>query len=57
MYSYRSSLAHGGTPDFNGKFQLLGNGDQALELLKYTVKEVLRQFLIEPRLIVDLRNC
>lgn len=57
MYSYRSSLAHGGAPDFNGELNLLGNGDQALKLLKYTVKGVLRQSLIEPRLIVDLRNC
>ena len=57
MYSYRSSLAHGGAPDFNGELHLLGNSDQALKLLKNTVKGVLRQSLIEPRLIVDLRNC
>jgi hypothetical protein len=57
MYSYRSSLAHGGAPDFNGELHLLGNGDQALKLLKCTVKGVLRQSLIEPRLIIDLRNC
>lgn len=57
MYRYRSSLAHGGAPDFNGELHVLGNRDQALKLLKYTVKGVLRQSLIEPRLIVDLRNC
>lgn len=57
MYSYRSSLAHGGTPDFKGDLQLLGDGKRALKLLKDTVKGVLRQSLIEPQLIVDLRNC
>ncbi len=57
MYSYRSTLAHGGAPDFNRELRLLGSGDQALTLLKYSVKGVLRQSLIEPRLIVDLRNC
>ncbi len=57
MYSYRSCLAHGGAPDFDGELRLLGNGDQALNLLKHAVKAVLRQSLIEPRLVVDLRSC
>jgi hypothetical protein len=57
MYSYRSCLAHGGEPDFKGDLQLLGNPDRALNLLKQTVTGVLRQALIEPQLIVDLRNC
>jgi hypothetical protein len=57
MYSYRSCLAHGGVPDFENDLQLLQGPDQALELLKQTVKSVLRQILIEPQLINDLRNC
>ena len=57
MYGYRSCLAHGGTPDFKGELQLLEDSDRALKLLKSTVKGILRQSLIEPRLIVDLRNC
>jgi hypothetical protein len=57
MYSYRSCLAHGGEPDFKGDLQLLGNPDRALKLLKETVRCVLRQSLIEPQLILDLRSC
>ena len=57
MYGYRSSLAHGGTPDFKNEFQSLGDHRVALKLLKWTVKGVLRQALIEPQLIADLRNC
>jgi hypothetical protein len=57
MYSYRSCLAHGGMPDFKGDLQLLGDRDGALNLLKQAVKGVLRQALIEPQLILDLRNC
>lgn len=57
MYNYRSALAHGGSPDFKGDLQLLGDSDSALILLRQTVKSVLRQVLIEPQLIVDLRSC
>lgn len=57
MYAYRSSLAHGDTPDFSGELKLLGNNAQALGLLKYTVKAILRQALIEPQLIMDIRDC
>jgi hypothetical protein len=57
MYAYRSSLAHGGEPDFKTDLQSLGDHHCALKLLKQTVKGVLRQALIEPQLILDLRNC
>lgn len=57
MYAYRSCLAHGGIPDFAGELQTLVNDNTALGLLKQTVKAVLRQALIEPELIVDLREC
>ena len=57
MYEYRSRLAHGGEGDFSGKLQVLGSPDRALELLKQTVKTAIRQALIEPQLIFDLRNC
>jgi hypothetical protein len=57
MYSYRSCLAHGAKPDFKGDLQLLGDPDRALNPLKQTVKGILRQALIEPQLILDLRNC
>jgi len=57
MYHYRSDIAHGAEPDFKGNLQLLGDSDRALKLLKETVKAVLRQTLIEPQLMLDLRNC
>ncbi len=57
MYAYRSSLAHGAEPDFKKDLHILGDADRALKLLKQTVKGVLRQTLIEPQLILDLRNC
>jgi hypothetical protein len=57
MYSYRSLVAHGGTPDFTGELAILRNRDTALVLLKDTVKAVMRQTLAEPQLLVDLREC
>ena len=57
MYSYRSCLAHGGEPDFKVKLKSLKSHDRALKLLTQTVKSVLRQAVIEPQLLFDLRNC
>lgn len=57
MYAYRSVLAHGGTADFKGDLALLGDHAQAYRLIKETVKAVVRQTLIEPQLLFDLRKC
>jgi len=57
MYDYRSCLAHGANPDFKKDLHQLGDPDRPLKLLKQTVKSVLRQAVIEPQLILDLRNC
>lgn len=57
MYDYRSALAHGGTPDFSKDLKMLVDAKVALRLLRSTVKSVLRQALIEPILIRDLREC
>ena len=57
MYEYRSSLAHGDAPSFENEFQTLGNHDNAVTLVRQTVKAVIRQALVEPRLIADLRDC
>jgi hypothetical protein len=57
IYEYRSQLAHGGNPDFSGDLAILGNHEQALRLVKETVKAVVRQALMEPRLLLDLREC
>jgi hypothetical protein len=57
MYSYRSDLAHGGVPTFDDKLKLLGSHNNALKLIKESVKAVMRQALIEPQLLSDLRHC
>jgi len=57
MYNYRSQLAHGGTPQLGDKLQVLVSHDVALTLVKETVKNVIRQALSEPQLLLDLREC
>jgi hypothetical protein len=57
MYGYRSSLAHGDAPNFDGELRTLGSHDNALNLMRQTVKAVIRQALIEPQLLADLREC
>ena len=57
MYAYRSILAHGGSASFDGELQTLGDHRKALDLLKQSVKAVIRQALIEPQLLADLRDC
>lgn len=57
MYDYRSRLAHGDNPDFQRDFAILQNPTLALDLLKGVVKATLRYALVEPRLVVDLREC
>jgi hypothetical protein len=57
MYAYRSTLAHGGAPTFDGDLQVLGSHDNALKLVKQTAKALIRQALIEPQLLADLRDC
>jgi hypothetical protein len=57
MYSYRSALAHGAKPNFTRELQLLRNPDQALSLVKETVKSIARFALVDPRLLEDLKNC
>lgn len=57
MYAYRSQLAHGGNPQFKGELQVLISHDAALTLIKETTKAVIRQALLEPQLLVDLREC
>ena len=57
MYSYRSAIAHGGNPDFARELKSLKAPEHALAILKGTVKTVLRQALIEPELLSDLREC
>jgi len=57
MYNYRSLIAHGVSPGFEGDLQLLRNADTALALIKDSVKAILRQALSEPQLLIDLKDC
>lgn len=57
MYSYRSQVAHGEAPEFTGALQALGTHENALMLVKETVKSVIRHALNEPQLLLDLRDC
>jgi hypothetical protein len=57
MYAYRSNVAHGSTPQFTGELAALKNHETALALIKETVKAVIRQVLVEPQLLLDLREC
>lgn len=58
MYAYRSAVAHGGVPDFTDKdLAALKSPEQALKLLKETIKALIRHALNEPQLILDLREC
>jgi hypothetical protein len=58
LYSYRSIVAHGGRPDFAGKkLNMLRSADVANAFLSGVARSLLRQALIEPRLLLDLREC
>jgi hypothetical protein len=57
MYDYRSSLAHGNEPNFKKDLQVLKDRRSALALLRFAVKAIARQALLEPQLVSDLKNC
>lgn len=57
MYNYRNLLAQGATPTFDGDLAILASHAQALGLLKRTLKAVVRQALVEPQLLLDLKDC
>lgn len=57
LYSYRSSVAHGGVPDFDKKQKLLVSRENADKFLMIAVKSLIRHALREPDLYSDLRAC
>ena len=58
MYAYRSTVAHGNTPDFQKKeLRLLRSPHDASALLQDAVKAVIRYALIDPQLLLDLKRC
>jgi len=57
MYQYRSRVAHGSAPDFTGALDILRDHDSALALIRAAAKAVIRQALLEPQLLLDLKAC
>jgi hypothetical protein len=57
LYSYRSSLAHGGNPSFAKELKSLKDDQAVLQFMKCAVKLLILQAVTEPQLISDLKNC
>jgi hypothetical protein len=57
LYGLRSAVAHGQKPDFEDDLQMLRNFRTAETFVRAAVRSVMRQSLIEPRLVADLRDC
>ncbi|WP_163538681.1 hypothetical protein [Gracilibacillus sp. YIM 98692] len=57
LYNYRSNIAHGNFSDFNGKLQVLVKPEHVSKVIHNILKATLKQALIEPQLITDLKNC
>ncbi len=57
LYSYRSTVAHGGDTDFKGKFTALSSRDNIQEFLKESLKLLLLYTLKEPDFVADLQKC
>lgn len=57
LYTYRSDIAHGDFSDFNNELQLILNKETATNFLFLLVKNLVKQSLVEPQLISDLKNC
>ncbi len=57
LYTYRSAIAHGSTPNFKNELKALKSAEHALDFLQHTVKAITRHALKEPQLLADLREC
>jgi hypothetical protein len=58
LYDYRSTLAHGGEPDFKkDKLRQLRDEPTVISFLQNACRCLLRQALNEPKLCSDLKNC
>lgn len=58
LYSLRSCIAHGDTPDLQKKdFRIFKNRQAPPRFLREVIKELLILALNEPSLVQDLRNC
>jgi hypothetical protein len=56
LYSYRSAIAHGETPTFDGKQSILGSRDKVGAFLETATRRLLREAAFEPQLVTDLKG-
>ena len=56
LYRYRSSIAHGAEPTFDGSQRILGSREKVGEFLDTATRRLLRQAVLEPQLVSDLRG-
>lgn len=57
LYKLRSVIAHGGTLRFTDDFRHLRGLSEVSHFLRASVKALLRYALVEPRLVLHLRDC
>ena len=57
LYSFRSTIAHGGDANFKGEFSALISRDNIHEFLKESLKLLLLYTLREPDFVADLQKC
>lgn len=57
LYEYRSWIAHGRRPSFEGQLSVLKNSDNVASFLDLVCKQLLILSFMEPDLVRDLREC
>lgn len=56
LYSYRSAIAHGETPTFDGAQRILGSREKVGAFLETATRRLLREAAFEPQLVSDLKG-
>ena len=57
LYSYRSTIAHGGEANFDGPFKSLLSRDNIQDFLKQSLKLLILYSLKQPDFVTDLQRC
>ncbi len=57
LYAYRSKIAHGQSPSFQGELSPLKDRVSVCQYLENTCRSLLKFALNEPQLIMDIREC
>ena len=56
LYSYRSAIAHGEVPTFDGTQSILGSREKVGAFLETATRRLLREAAFEPQLVTDLKG-